>query len=346
MTASFPLPENSLRPAVRSLIRACAAAALSCYEGIPAAKIAQREWSTDAAAPWLLRAPTLPAQMPDMPALVHTVVTDLMATLSPQSAAARIFRDGLQLSFGRSGQISVPTLIGDPSLAAFVAEGWPIPVVQGTIEPVIAFTPKKLACIVVLTAEMVQSSNMEALIQDALFRSIALALDVALLDSSAASDARPAGLRFGIAPITADPSPDSLEALCNDVDNLFAAISPAAMRPPVYVMSLARATDAYLLLPHGWGQITALGSVALRNTSDMIAIAPNAVASVCGNVVEITASRESALQMDSAPTSPPDATTAQRSIWQTDCVAIKLKLPVSWGLRTPQSVAWLTDAYW
>jgi hypothetical protein len=329
---------------VRSLVRACSAAALEVYEGTPASKIAKREWPTDDGAWWLARGPVSPADIASAPAVVHTVMPEFVQTLASQAAAAKIFRDGLQLTFGRAGQISVPTLLGDASLAAFVQEGWPIPVVQGHAEPLVALTPKKLACIVVLTAEMVHSSNIEALVLDALTRSVALTLDKALLDTSPATGAKPAGLRYGIAAITPDPSPDSLAALINDISNLYFQVAPVSTRDPLYVTSLARSLTAQLLLPHGWDDIKHLGCVALRGTTDIVAVAPGAVVSVYGTGVEISASRESSLQMETVPV---DMTTGPtRSTWQTDCVAVRLKLPVTWALRTAGAVAWLTATHW
>jgi hypothetical protein len=325
------------------LVRACAAAALEQLEGVPAYKIAKREWFADDGAAWLARAVPPSADTGSMPALVRTIMPDFVAALASQSAAAKIFRDGLQLTFGGAGQISVPTLLGDSSLAAFVAEGWPIPVVQPNVEPLAILTPKKLACIIVLTAEMVQSSNVEALVLDALTRSVALTLDKAFLDANAATAARPAGLRNGIAAITSDPSPDSLAALVNDIGNLYFNVAPVSTGPPMYVTSLARSLTAQLLLPHGWDEIKHLGCVALRGTTDIMCIAPNALVSVYGTGIEISASREAALQMDNAPD---PAMTPSRSTFQTDCVAIKLKLPVTWALRAPGAVSWLTATHW
>jgi hypothetical protein len=343
MTAPFAMPDTSLRPSVRSLVRACAGAALFACGGIPKRKT--DEWRADAGAWYLLRGAVPPALTTDAEALVRTVVSDLISTLAPQSVAAKIFARGLQLTFGQAGQISVPTLLGDPSLASFVAEGWPIPVVQSAlVEPLVTLVPTKLACIVVLTTEMVQSSNVEALVLDALTRSAALALDSALLDANPASSARPPGLRYGIAAIAADSSPEPLSALVNDIGALYAAVAATAARAPVYVMSSSRAFSTRYLLPPGWAPADSLGSFALHGTTDMIAMAPNAIASAYGSNVEISASRESALQMETAPTDL--ATGPTRSTWQTDCVAIRLKLPVAWALRTPRAVSWLTATNW
>jgi hypothetical protein len=46
-------------------------------------------------------------------------------------------------------------------------------------------------------------------------------------------------------------------------------------------------------------------------------------------------------------TAPGDAGTMgpERSVWQTDSVAVKVRWPVSWALRDPRGVAWLTPAW-
>src|SRR5262252_1323883 len=173
---------SGILPSVTSLVRACCAAAISAYDRTRPEDVARREWSADSIVPWLLRSPSSPASMATIPALVQTVMPDFVATLASRSAAASIFEQGLQLAFDGAGAISVPTILGNSAYASFVAEGAPIPVQQGHVEPLVTLTPKKLAAIVVLTTEMVRSSNIEALMLDALIRSVGLALDKALLD--------------------------------------------------------------------------------------------------------------------------------------------------------------------
>src|SRR6516165_6334542 len=94
------------RPSVRSLVRACCAAAIASLERTPppSATVARREWSSDDGAEWLSRAASEPAMMLTVPALVQTWMVDFVASLTGQSAAASLFREALQLSFGRSGQ--------------------------------------------------------------------------------------------------------------------------------------------------------------------------------------------------------------------------------------------------
>jgi hypothetical protein len=335
------------RPSVRSLVRACCAAAIAALERIPPppAKVARREWQSDDGAEWLLRAASEPAMMATAPGLVQMWMVDFVATLTGQSAAASLFRDALQLSFGRSGRINVPTLLGDASLAAFVAEGYPIPVVQPLIQPLVALVPYKLATIVVMTTEMVRSSNIEALVNDALKRAVSLALDKVLFDANNADASRPTGLRYGITALVASTAPDATDALLMDVEALHEDIEDVTPRSPVYIASPTRALMMELKSPHSLDPLKLYGSTALHNTDDVIAVAAPAVAVAYGDTPDITASRESALQMDTAPVSE-TLTGRTSSTWQADLVAIKVRLPVSWALRSSIGCAWLTATNW
>jgi hypothetical protein len=184
---------------------------------------------------------------------------------------------------------------------------------------------------------MVRSSNAEALIADALTRSVALTLDAVLLDDQPASAARPAGLRYGVIGIAADPSTDPRTALISDLTNLYLEVAEVAFRPPIYLQSLARTMKAQLTLD-AYEPVTMIGTRALRGTNDMIAVAPDVLVSAFDGVPEISARRENTLQMENAPTDLMTGPT--QSTWQTDCVAIRLRLPVSWALRSQAGVAW------
>ena len=190
---------------------------------------------------------------------------------------------------------------------------------------------------------MARSSNAEAILTDLLTRSIGLALDEALLDDQPASDARPAGLRYGIAASAASTAPNSVDALMSDIETLSRAVEPATAVHPIILASQTRALTAELRSYHGLRLLTVLGSHALIGTMIIMAIAPNAIASILGSVPEILAVRDAAsIQLDTAP----DGTLSTKSLWQADCVAILVRLPVTWGLRSATGVAWLTATNW
>jgi hypothetical protein len=70
---------------------------------------------------------------------------------------------------------------------------------------------------------MVEASNAEALVENELTRSTALALDSALFDNNVATTTRPAGLRAGINALSASTGPDPMNAMLTDIDTLWPA---------------------------------------------------------------------------------------------------------------------------
>ena len=110
-----PLPTDGIRTPVASLVRACAAKAIATLDGAPAEKIVKREWSRGGLAEELvLRSSSVPDSLTgSASSLVRTVMPSFVATLATDSAAARIFKEGLQLKFDGAGKISVPTIKAD-----------------------------------------------------------------------------------------------------------------------------------------------------------------------------------------------------------------------------------------
>lgn len=352
MTAlALKAPDTANEPprlAVTGLVRACAAKAIAALDGTSAAGMLQRTWPRDNFAELIIRAPVSPTDLSSP--LTRAIMPSFLAALAPASAAASLFATGLRLSFDGAGEINVPTIIADPSYAAFTGSAAPIPVAQVLLEPLITLTPHKIDVIVVLTNEMVRSSNVEAFMRDALIRSAALALDFVLFDANAASSARPAGLRNGIAALTPSPAPEALSALINDIETLNGAVAAVTPTHPIFVMSMRRVLTAELLSPHGLAPLQLFGTRALAGTTDMIALSPDALVSVAGVMPEISIVKDASLHMATPAAdivdSPGTVAAPVRSLFQTDCTAIKVRLPVSWGLRTPQGVAWLTASHW
>lgn len=333
----------TVTPSVKCLVQACAAAAIGALDRTPPERVAKREYPNDRVVEWLLRAPSQVLETGAAPPLARTIVADVITAIAPSSAAAKLFREGLQLSFDRAGTIAVPTLLGNMAYSGFVAEGGPIPVVETPVEPLVTIEPRKLATIVVLTTEMVRSSNAEALITDGLIRSTGLALDQALFGDLAGDAVRPAGLRYGIAPLAASAAPEPVAALMQDIENVRRAVGEIASAHPIYVMSKTRMLLAQLRSTHGLDPLIVLGSRALRGTMIMLGIVPENLASVYGDALDISATRSNGAVLMS---STPDESPPSRSLWQTDCVAILVRLPVAWAVRSPLGVAWTVTTNW
>jgi hypothetical protein len=303
-------------------------------------------WPNDPTAPLILRAASQPATLAANPALGPTLIADLIATLCPVGAGARLLQAGLQLVFDSASAIYVPGLEAAADQVSFVREGAPIPV-RGLTAEGMMLEPRKLGVIVALSAEMIAGSNAEALITDALTRATSLAIDAALFDAVAGDDVRPAGLRYGIAASTASAGTDPSDAMIEDLSALSATVSVIG-GPIMLVASPGRAV-AISLRAHRELPFDILGSPALA-AGDLIAIAVNGLASAVDAAPEIEASRMATVHMDPAslPIADDGGTLAAptRSLWQSNIVGIKLRFGASWALRDPRGLSWLTTTAW
>ena len=165
----------------------------------------------------------------------------------------------------------------------------------------VAVVPRKLASIVTLTAEMLTGSNAEPLVTDALTRSVRLALDAALFDSAAADPVRPAGLRYGIAPLAASESTNPAEAMIEDLSALATTVSVIGGQV-VFIASPGRAVTLALRVQRE-PPLSVLASLAVA-ADDLIAVVGNGLASAIDAVPEIEASRLATVHMDTAPRTP------------------------------------------
>ena len=231
---------------VTALARVCIAKAVAKLESRGDERaILKDRWPDDSVAPLILRAASAPDTITNMPALAASIVSDIVSTLGPASAGARLLQAGLQLTFDRYAQINIPALQAISTQALFVGEGSPIPV-HDLVSTSSALVPRKLATIVALSREMVETSNAEALVTDALLRSVGLALDAVLFDATAGDAIRPAGLRAGIAALTATASPAGPDdAMIEDLTNVGGAVSVLGA-DPIFIVAPPRAIEIQL----------------------------------------------------------------------------------------------------
>jgi hypothetical protein len=303
-------------------------------------------WPDDATAPLVLRAASQPATLAANPALGHTLIADLIATIGPTGAGARLLQAGLQLVFGSAGEVYVPALEAAANTIGFVAEGAPI-AVHGLTATGALLEPRKLAVITALSAEMVAGSNAEALVTDALVRATSLAIDAALFDDVAGDDVRPPGLRYGIAASTASASPDPGDAMIEDMSTLASAVS--VIGGPISFITSPQRAFAVALRTQREPPFAILGSPAVT-ADDLIAVAVSGVVSVVDAAPEIEASRMATIHMNDVPAPIVDGVgtvaSPTQSMWQSNLVGIKLRFNASWALRDPRALAWTTVTAW
>ena len=338
-----PDPTAILTRSVSAVARAVVAMAAAKFEGRKdEVAILKERFPDDPAALLVLRAAMHPNSRTTTTALGQSTVSDLIATIGPVGAAARLLQAGLRLVFDRETAIYVPGLEASANVVSFVREGAPIPV-HSLVSNAAILEPRKLAAIITLTEEMLASSNAEALVTDAMVRSVGLALDAALFDAVAGDDVRPAGLRHGIAALSASTNANLDEAMVEDLSALAASVAVIGGEP-IFIASPERAV-AVVLRARRELSFTVLPSPSVA-ADDVIAVSGNGLVSAVDAAPEIEASKIAALHMDTAPSPLADDAGVMaspiRSLWQSDTVGVKIRFNASWALRDPRALAWMT----
>jgi HK97 family phage prohead protease/HK97 family phage major capsid protein len=303
--------------------------------------------------------------------LVETSIQDFFAALMPLSVYPQLASRGGKFSFGRAGIVSMPTRAATPTIAgSFVAQGSPIPVRQGAFTA-ITFTPKKMGVISTFTREIAEHSTpaIEGLIRQAIVEDTSVAIDSVLLDATAATTTRPAGLRAGVSATTATAG-GSLAALIGDIRSLTSALitgSNGNLRSPVWIMNPADVLAASLLpATAGGGEFpfkTELTAGTLQGypviqssnvTADMMFLVDAAdFVSVTGDTPRFDVSDQAVLHMeDTTPLaigtvgSPNVVAAPTRSLWQTDTIGVRMLLDLNWGMRRTGVIAWTQTMTW
>ena len=145
----------------------------------------------------------------------------------------------------------IPTRDRTPTIAgAFVGEGLPIPVKQGSFTSVPLY-PKKMAVITTFTREIDEHSipAIQALLRDAIQQDTAVSLDAILLDATASSTVRPPGLLNGVSGLTPTAG-GGFTALVGDIKQLTNALlvgTAGNVRSPVWLMNPIQANSIGLI---------------------------------------------------------------------------------------------------
>ncbi|HEY6361632.1 MAG TPA: phage major capsid protein, partial [Vicinamibacterales bacterium] len=299
-----------------------------------------------------LKAAVAPGTVTDVtwagPLVSQTIAADFIELLRPATILGKI-----------PGLRSVPFNTKVPSQTAGGTYGW---VGEAKPKPVtkLAFSAETLAItkaagIIVLTEELVRLSNpsAEALARQDMIAGIAQFLDSQFIDPAitAVAGVNPASITNGAptAAATTNPLADIMTLL-----NYFAT-NNVPIEGITFIMSQANAlamsfktnTDGSPVFPNvGINGGTFKGITIVTSQAagtNVIALQPSLILHADDGGVTIDASREASLQMDSAPMSPPDATTVLVSLWQNNLVGLRAERFVNWK-RVGTSVMYLTAA--
>ena len=321
---------------------------------------------------WVMRAASAPALTTVTgwaAELVHQIYADMMALLMPQSVFPRLAAKGLSLSFGAAGKILLPTRSPTPTIAgSFVGEGMAIPVRQGAFTSQ-TFTPKKMAVITTWSREMGDHSipAIEGVLREAIQIDTAVSLDSILLDANAATTIRPAGILNGVGATTAT-SGGGIAAVVGDIKGLVGALITATygnVRNLVWLMNPGDMLSASLVTAANTGifpfkeeigrgtlnNIPIIDSATVPSKTVILADAADFVV-MQGDNMRFEISDQATLHMeDTAPLdlvsgSPGTVASPQRSLFQTDSLALRMVFPINWSFRRTGMVAWTQNVTW
>lgn len=340
-----------------SFVRAVAARLLfhhdpTRYDGIDG--LARSVWPNDTAVPLILKAAVSPATTASVPTVARVAVVDFITSMTAVSAgAALIAKAPLNLQFDGAGSIRVPGLLTSASDASFVLEGDPIPAQSlGLTGP--SLVPKKMSVIAGFSGELFQHSipSIESVVRSVLMESIGAALDATMFDAVAVSTTRPAGLRNGATTITPSAAGAATDARMVDLGNLIGAVARTAGSGPIAVVMAPEQYAEVAAFLQPTENVVVLSSAGLAE-GVIMAIALNAVAFAVDAVPQFELVNTGVIHFeDTSPLpigtvgSPATVAAPSREIWQSNILAVKLRLQADWVTRGTGAVSQILNTSW
>lgn len=292
--------------------------------------------------------------------IVQTAYADFLHALIGKSIYPVLRDRGIGLSFDGIGTVSIPSRTAGGAGGGFVAEGSPIRVGKITTAAT-TMTPRKLGVIVPFSRELAKRSTpaIEALVRQAILEDTGAILDSALLDATASSTARPAGLLNGVSAAAVGYGGGDYQAVVEDFKALLAPfISANAADNITVIMNPAQGLAIDMMKgPDGTGGLGEwFGKVRSRvnivestnaTANRIIAIRNSDFATALGDAPEFDVSEQATIHMeDTTPleiVSGTGPTTADpvRSLWQTASIGVRMLMDVSWKMRRSGMVQWI-----
>lgn len=301
--------------------------------------------------------------------LVQTQNAGFLNRILPKSIYMPLANRGVRYTFGSGiSQLKIPVRTTGSLLAgAWVGEGAPKPVKRASFAAV-TLTPYKLAVISTFTEEMALYSNpaIEAIIRQGLQDDTSVSLDTYLIDAVASSSSRPAGLLNGVTPLTATAAGTATEKMVADMKGLIAAIVAAGggtdilcLINPAQAISLGFAQtttgDFLFATVQEAGQKFSVTFIVSQTVAAgrVIAIEASEFATATGDTPRFAVSNEATLHEEDTtplaigtPGAPAVVAAPVRSLFQTDSIAIRLTLYVTWVMRRTGMVQTIAAVGW
>jgi HK97 family phage major capsid protein/HK97 family phage prohead protease len=254
------------------------------------------------------------------------------------------------------------------STVGWVGENAPKPVSSMAFDTV-QLRWAKAAGIIVLTEELVRFSNpaAEAVIRSDMIDAMTQFLDKQFVDPTVAAvtNVSPASITNGVTAVTRTGTNQA--AFVTDVTTLFNTFltNNLSTAGGVWIMSQRQAL-AFSLMLNALGQpfypgISAEGGTLLgypviasenvpsvgnspADGTPIIFLLPREIMLADDGQVVIDASNQASVQMDTAPDSPPTASTALISLWQMNFVGLRAERWINWLKRRSTAVGYISNA--
>lgn len=253
------------------------------------------------------------------------------------------------------------------STVNWVGEGAPKPLSSLAFDS-ITLDFAKIAGIVVTTEELIRASDpaAEGIIRDDLTRSIVAFMDSQFVDpTKAATGISPASITNGVTALT--PTGTTGAAFLADLNRLFgqfltnnlsleSAVLITTQQVAMRIGSLLNSFGAPMFptASAAGGSVQGVPIVVSENIPSttgsptegwpIILLSAREILLADDGQVTVDASREASLQMETAPDSPPTASTLFQSLWQTNSVGIRAERFINWVKRRSTAVSYLSNA--
>lgn len=293
--------------------------------------------------------------------IVSTVNSGFLNALTGVSIYPKLRDRGVGLNFDGVGTIKLPRRTAGGAGGGFVAEGDPIRV--GRITTAAAeLTPKKMGVIVPFSRELAKRSTpaIEAIVRRSILEDTASILDSALLDATALSGARPAGLLNGVAKVGDGYGGGDHVAVKEDFKALLAPfIAANAADNITVIMNPAQALSIAMMdgpdNNSGWfsgisSRVNIVEST-YATAGRLIAVRTSDFYTAIGDAPEFDINETATVHMED--TTPleivksdggGDVTAAPvRSFYQTATVGVRMLMDVSWVMGRPGMVRWIDN---
>lgn len=300
--------------------------------------------------------------------LVVQAWAGFLDALMPYSVYPALRARGIGLSFDGVGTVNIPGRTAGGAGGGFVAEGAPIRVGRITTANR-TLSPRKMGVIVPFSRELAKRSTptIEALVRQAILEDTGVVLDTALLDATAGSTVRPAGLLNGVTAAGTAFGGGDYAAVIADFRTLLTPFYTANAAGDITVLMNPTQGLSLAMMPGpgpagtGVGQFGWFAAIGDRlniiestnvPVGTIIALRTSDFATALGDTPEFDVSEQATVHMeDTTPleiVSATGPTTANpvRSFFQTATIGVRMLMDVAWTMRRAGMVQYISGVSW